>query len=418
MIRQFKLSILAAASMGLIGSAQAADEVEVLHWWTSGGEAAAVQVLKEDLESKSVGWQDMAVAGGGGDAARTTLKTRVTAGDPPTAGQMLGMSVRDWAEQGSLGNLNEMAAEEGWEDVVPSAVKAFAKHEDNWVAAPVNIHRPHWVWSNPQVLADNGIDAPPATWEEFNAAATKLQENGVIPLAHGGQPWQDATIFDAVVLGLGGAEFYQKAIIEADEEAITSDTMKAVFDQMRTLRGFVDPNFSGRDWNLATAMVLNGEAAMQIMGDWAKGEIVAADLAPGEDILCTLAPGTEGSFLFNTDFFAMFNVGDEKKNAQMQLASSIMSPEFQETFNLTKGSIPANITVSDANFDACGKKSMADIKEAESAGTLMGSLAHGHGQPAAVQAAYVDVVTEHFNSDMSSEDAVQKMAEAVADAQF
>lgn len=418
MKKHFNVSLLAAASLGLASTAQAAEEVEVLHWWTSGGEAAAVQVLKEDLESKNVSWQDMAVAGGGGDAARTTLKTRVTAGDPPTAGQMLGMSVRDWAEQGSLGNLNDIAEKEGWEEFVPGAVKAFAKFDGNWVAAPVNIHRPHWVWSNPQVLADNGIDAPPSTWEEFNAAAEKLQANGIVPLAHGGQPWQDATIFEAVALGLGGADFYQKAIIEADEKAITSDTMKAVFDQMRTLRGFVDPNFSGRDWNLATAMVLNGEAAMQIMGDWAKGEIVAAELAPGEDILCSLVPGTEGSFLFNTDFFAMFNVGDEKKEAQMALASSIMSPGFQETFNLTKGSIPANIQVSDENFDLCGKKSMADIKAAESAGTLMGSLAHGHGQPSAVQAAYVDVVTEHFNSDMSSEDAVQKMAEAVADAQF
>jgi glucose/mannose transport system substrate-binding protein len=165
-------------------------------------------------------------------------------------------------------------------------------------------------------------------------------------------------------------------------------------------------------------MVLNGEAAMQIMGDWAKGEIVAAGLKPGEDILCTLVPGTEGSFLFNTDFFAMFKVGDDKTNAQMQLASSIMAPSFQETFNLTKGSIPANTTVSDANFDLCGKKSMADIKAAEAAGTLMGSLAHGHGQPSAVQAAYIDVVTEHFNSDMSSDEAVTKMAAAVADAQF
>ena len=419
MTPRFTLGTVAALTLGALGAAQAQDEsVEVLHWWTSGGEAAAVQVLKEDLETKGVAWEDMAVAGGGGDAARTTLKARVTAGDPPTAAQMLGMSVREWADEGSLGNLNDTAGSEGWEDVIPTAVKAFAKADGNWVAAPVNIHRPHWVWANPEVLAKAGLDAVPDNWDDFNAAADKLQEMGITPLAHGGQPWQDATIWEAVVLGIGGPEFYRKAVIEADEEAITSDTMKEVFDQMRTLRGYVDDNFSGRDWNLATAMVLNGEAGMQIMGDWAKGEIVAAEMTPGEDILCSLVPGTEGAFLFNTDFFAMFDVGDDKKDAQQKLASSIVAPGFQETFNLTKGSIPANTEVADANFDPCGKKSMADIKAAEEAGTLMGSLAHGHGQPAAVQAAFIDVVTEHFNSDMSSDEAVEKMAAGVADANF
>ena len=277
------------------GVAHAQEEVEVLHWWTSGGEAAAVQVLKEDLESQGVGWQDMAVAGGAGDAARTALKARVAAGDAPAAAQMLGMAVREWSEEGGLGDLSAVAEEQDWDSVLPTAIKDFAKSGDAWVAAPVNIHRPHWVWANPEVLAKVGLDAAPSTWEEFDAAAEKLMAEGIVPLAHGGQPWQDATIWDAVVLGVGGPEFYQQAVIEADEEALTSDTMKQVFDRMRTLRGYVDDNFSGRDWNLATAMVMNGEAAMQIMGDWAKGEIVAADLTPGEDILCTLAPGTDGS---------------------------------------------------------------------------------------------------------------------------
>lgn len=415
-------TVLVGAAMSAVlsaGVAQAQEQqVEVLHWWTSGGEAAAVKVLQEDLASKGVGWQDMAVAGGGGDAARTALKARVAAGDAPAAAQMLGMAVREWSEEGGLGDLSAVAAEQNWEEVLPTAIKDFAKSGDAWVAAPVNIHRPHWVWSNPEVLAKVGLDAAPATWEEFDAAAEKLMAEGIVPLAHGGQPWQDATIWDAVVLGVGGADFYRKAILEADEEALTSDTMKQVFDRMRILRGYVDPNFSGRDWNLATAMVMNGEAAMQIMGDWAKGEIVAADKVPGVDILCTMAPGTEGTFLFNTDFFAMFEVGADKQDAQNKLASAIVAPAFQETFNLTKGSIPANIEVSDENFDACGKKSMADLKSAEAAGTLMGSLAHGHGQPAAIQAAYIDVITEHFNSDMSSDEAVQKLAESVADAQF
>ncbi|MEM8788669.1 MAG: ABC transporter substrate-binding protein [Pseudomonadota bacterium] len=408
---------MTAALLGataLAAPAVAAD-VEVLHWWTSGGEAAAVSVLKDDLEGKGTGWVDMAVAGGGGDAAMTTLRARVTAGDPPTAAQMLGMSVREWADEGFLGDLNTVAAEEGWDEVVPPAVQGFGKHEGKWVAAPVNMHRPHWVWASASIFEELGLEMP-TTWDEFFAAADKIQEAGYVAVAQGGQAWQEATVWEAVVLGIS-PDLYRSAVIEADDAALRSEGIVESFEIMRKIRGYVDPNFAGRDWNLATAMVINGEAGMQIMGDWAKGEVINAGLTPGEEVLCGVSPGTQGAFLFNTDFFAMFDVGDDKKEAQLQMASSAMSPEFQETFNLAKGSIPARTDVSGDNFDICAQKSMADLAEATASDTLFGSLAHGHGQPASVQAAYLDVVTQHFNSDMSAEDAANALADAVAAAQ-
>ena len=410
-------SIAIAAMLGtsLSGHALAQESVEVLHWWTSGGEAAAVSLLKEDLQKQGVTWQDMPIAGGGGEAANTALKARVTSGNPPTAAQLLGMAVNEWSGEGLLGDLTSVAKQEGWDKVVPEAIKKFAVHNGKWEAVPVNIHRPNWLWINAKIFADNGLQ-PPKTWDEFNAVADTLKQKGIVPLAHGGQPWQDATIFDDVVLGLGGPDFYKKAILDLDETALASDTMVKVFDQMRKVRGYVDPNFSGRDWNLATAMVLEGEAAMQLMGDWAKGEIVKANLKPGVDILCVAAPGTEGSFLFNTDFFAMFPVGDDKVAAQHKLAANVMAPSFQEAFNLVKGSIPARADVSGDTFDACAQKSMADLKAAEAAGTMMGSLAHGHAEPAGIQRAIFDVVTQHFNSDMSSKDAVAALVSAVAGA--
>ncbi|PLW76564.1 ABC transporter substrate-binding protein [Cohaesibacter celericrescens] len=399
------------AAMALSSSALASD-VEVLHWWTAGGEAAALNVLKEDLKSKDIGWQDMPVAGGGGEAASTTLKARVAAGNPPAAAQLLGMAVREWAAEGALGDLSEVAKKDNWDAVLPGSVKQFAINDGKWVAAPVEIHRPNWLWINAKVFKDNGL-TPPKTWEEFNSVAQKLKDKGITPLAHGGQPWQDATVFDDVVLGLGGADFYRKAIHELDPEALGSDTMTKVFDQMRVIRGFVDDNFSGRDWNLATAMLIKGEAGMQLMGDWAKGEIVRAKVVPGEDILCVPAPDTEGSFLWIADFFAGYDVSDEKRPAQLQLASSIMSKDFQEAFSLVKGSIPARTDIGPDKFDACGKRSMKDIAEADKNNTLVGSLAHGTAQTSSVQRAIFDVVTQHFNSDMPSEVAVAALQNAV-----
>ena len=141
----------------------------------------------------------------------------------------------------------------------------------------------------------------------------------------------------------------------------------------------VDPNFPGRDWNLATAMVINGQAGMQIMGDWAKGEWLNAGKMPGEDFLCFRYPGTQGAVTFNSDSFAMMKVGEAAGGRPDQAGGRrSMDPEFQESFNLKKGSIPARNDVPDTNFDACGKKAIADVKEATAKGSLMGSMAHGH----------------------------------------
>ena len=203
--------VLAAIVLTSTAAPVLAQEVEVLHWWTAGSEAAALNVLKEDLASQGVSWQDMPVAGGGGEAAATTLKARVAAGNPPAAAQLLGMALQEWAAEGALGDLTPVAQENGWDEVVPQAVRELATEDGKWVGVPTNIHRPNWLWINAQVFEDNGL-TPPTTWKDFNAVANKLQEAGITPLAHGGQPWQDVTLFDDVVLGIGGPDFYRAAI--------------------------------------------------------------------------------------------------------------------------------------------------------------------------------------------------------------
>lgn len=318
----------ALALLAATGAPSLAADVEVLHWWTAGGEAAALNVLKQDLETQGIGWADMPVAGGGGESAMTVLRARVTAGNAPTAVQMLGFDIQDWAKEGALADLNAVAAKEGWDEVVPAALQRFAKYDGKWIAAPVNVHSTNWVWANKAVLDANGI-ATPTTWEEFTAALEKLKAAGVTPLAHGGQAWQDATLFDAIVMATGGADFYKAAFIDLDEAALGSDTMKEAFDRMSVLRANVDDNFSGRDWNLATAMVINGEAGFQMMGDWAKGEFLGAGKKPGEDFLCFRFPGTQDKVTFNADQFAMFDQGGEVSKEQAALASAILSPAFQ-----------------------------------------------------------------------------------------
>ena len=401
-----------AVMMGMGGTAaRAAENVEVLHWWTSGGEAAALDVLKKDLESKGISWTDMPVAGGGGTEAMTVLRARVTAGNAPTAVQMLGFDILDWAKEGALGNLDEIAAKEGWDKVIPTALQQFSKYDGHWIAAPVNVHSTNWMWINKAALDKAGGKAP-ETWEELIAMLDAFKAQGITAVAAGGQAWQDATIFDAVVLSLGD-DFYKKAFIDLDSATLGSDKMKEAFDRMTKLRSYVDDNFSGRDWNLASAMVIENKAGLQFMGDWAKGEFLKAKKVPGTDFVCMRFPGTQGAVTFNSDQFAMFKVAEDKVPSQLAMASAIESPTFQSAFNVVKGSAPARTDVSDEAFDDCGKKAIKDLAEANTNGTLFGSMAHGHANPASVKNAIYDVVTRQFNGELSSEEAVTELKAAV-----
>ena len=411
-----KLAAGAAMIALTAGAAKAQESVEVLHWWTSGGEAAALNVLKENLQKQGIGWQDMPVAGGSGVQAMTALRARVTSGDPPTAVQMLGFDIKDWAEMGVVGNLNDLATEQGWDKVIPAALQEFSKFDGDWIAAPVNVHSTNWLWLNKAAL-DKAGGEPPNNMDELFALLDKFKEQGITPLAHGGQPWQDGTLWESVVLSVGGMDFYKKAVIDADAEALSSDTMRQVFDNMSKLREYFDANFSGRDWNLSTALVIEGQAGAQQMGDWSKGEWLRAEKKPGEVFVCIRFPGTQGSVLFNSDQFVMFDVGEDKRNAQLKMAAAVEDPAFQIAFNTVKGSVPARTDVPDTEFDDCGKKGMKDLAEAAASGNLAGSLAHGHAQPSSVKEAVFDVVTQHLNGQITTDQALERLPQAVAAAQ-
>ncbi|SNB61622.1 carbohydrate ABC transporter substrate-binding protein, CUT1 family [Arboricoccus pini] len=417
MIRRWSIlvSTACAIALGASNGVRAAEDLEVIHWWTSGGEAKALGLVKDKLQTQGVTWKDVPVAGGSGVQAMTVLRARIAAGNPPGAGQLLGFDIVDWSDQGMLADISSVAEKGGWGQALPKPLQAFAMQDGKWIAAPIDVHSTNWLWINKKLL-DRVGGKEPATFDELIALFDKFKAAGITPLAHGGQPWQDGTVFENVLLSTGGPDFYRKAIIEQDPAALGSDTMKTVFERMSKLRTYFDPNFSGRDWNLATAMVIKGDAAAQVMGDWAKGEFVNAGMKPGQDFVCIRFPGTQGSVTFNSDMFAAFEAGKAQGDAAMQLAADVMDPDLQAKFNLIKGAVPARLDVPDTNFDACGKKGMKDLKEATEKGTLMGSLAHGYGAPAGIKQAFFDVVTQELNGQLTADAAPKALVDAVAGA--
>ena len=411
----WKMTKIAAVAVGLAAAMSAsAGEVEVLHYWTSGGEAKSAAELKKIMQSKGHTWRDFAVAGGGGDSAMTVLKSRVISGNPPSAAQTKGPAIQEWASEGVLANMDTLAKAEKWDDLLPKVVADVMKYKGAYVAAPVNVHRVNWMWGSSEALKKAGVAAMPKTWDEFFAAADKLKAAGLVPVAHGGQNWQDFTTFESVVLGVGGPKFYQDALVKLDDKAINSDTMKKSLETFRRIKGYTDPGAPGRDWNLATAMLIQGKAGFQLMGDWAKGEFLAAGKAPGKDFLCAAAPGSANAFTFNVDSFILFKLKDAAaQKAQSDLASAIMSPAFQEVFNLNKGSIPVRAGQPMDKFDDCAKASAKDFVDTAKSGGLVPSAAHGMAIAPATEGAIKDVVSQFWNDDkVSVADAMKKIAAA------
>ncbi len=311
-----------------------------------------------------------------------------------------------------LGELDEVAEAEGWDELLPPTVADVMRYDGSYVAVPVNVHRVNWLWANPEVLDEAGVEMP-TTLDELFEAGEAIREAGYIPLAHGGQAWQDATVFESVLLATGGTEFYQQALVDLDEAALGGETMVEALETFKRLRELMDDDMSGRDWNIATSMVIEGDAGMQLMGDWAKGEFTAAGLTAGEDYLCAAAPGTQDAFTFNIDSLAMFRVEGEEREAQQALARLALEPTFQEAFNLAKGSIPARPDLDMSEFDPCARQSLEDFQHTADAGGLVPSMAHGMAVRADVQGALFDVVTNYFNSrDMAAEEAAERMVNA------
>ncbi|GAA5181101.1 ABC transporter substrate-binding protein [Niveibacterium umoris] len=406
---------VAAIALTLAAAAARATDIEVLHWWTSGGEARALAELTKKLEASGHRWRDFSVAGGGGDNAMLLLKTRVVSGYPPMAAQIKGPEIREWAEEGLLADIGDVAKAGNWDATLPTVVANAMKYEGRYVAAPVNVHRVNWMWINPEVLKKSGVE-PPATWDALISSADSIRKAGFVPIAHGGQPWQDFTLFESVALGVGGADFYRRAFVSLEAATIQSPTMIKALDTFKALRKLIDAGANNREWSAATAMVINGKAAVQFMGDWAKGEFAKAGKQPGRDYLCLPAPGTDKTYTYNIDSFAFFRQRqDDARKAQADLANALMGAEFQENFNLAKGSIPARTNARMDRFDDCAKRSAEDFRATAQSGGLVPSVAHRMAAPEAVQAAMQSAVSSFFNDPgMSSRDAQARLLQAIA----
>ena len=393
---------------GLAQSA-AAQEAEVIHWWTSGGESAAVQVFADKFEEAGGNWVDNAVAGGVN--ARTAGINRIVGGDPPTAMQFnTGLQFDEIVNAGFLRDMEEVAEAGNWREVLPEAIIKATTREEKFYAVPVNIHGQSWLWFNTKVLEQAGVE-PPSTYQEMLEVGPKLKDAGVIPLAFAGEPNWERGLFNSVMLAEGGSDLYLDVLGNQNIEAVQSEEFRKVAEIFAELRALVDEGSPGRKWNDATNMVITGQAAMQVMGDWAKGEFIAAGMTAGEEYGCTILGGDEeGGYIMGGDVFVFPQVDDPAQQAaQEKLAELMMAPETQIEFNKKKGSVPVRLDVDVSSMDVCAQKGMAALRDPErqipSDNFLTTPDMYG---------ALQDVITEYWNTpSMEVETFVENYASAM-----
>ena len=327
-------------------------EAEVIHWWTSGGEQAAISQFAEAWQEMGNTWIDTAITGG--DNARGTTVNRIIGGNPPTAAQFnISKQFVDLVEQGLLQSLEEVASAEGWRDFIyPPELIETCEFEGEFYCVPVNIHSWQWMWINNDVYKQVGLPVP-QTFEEFLAGAPTIQDAGIIPLALGGQGWQESGMFDVVASSIMGVPLMQSIYRDKDVDAFRDGRFESVLNTFRELNTFTDEGSPGRLWNDTTAMVIEGKAAMQVMGDWARGEFAVAGKEAMVDYSCVI-PGKEKYVALGGDVFVFPKNDDPKvKEVQLAMASMMVDPTVQAKFNNAKGSLPMRLDVDTSAADAC-----------------------------------------------------------------
>ncbi len=382
-----------------------ATELEVTHWWTSGGEAAAVAELAKAFDATGDKWIDGAIAGGG-DTARPVMISRITGGDPMGMTQFNhGQQALELVEAGLMLDLTDVAEAEGWkEKIFPPGLLESCTVDGRIYCAPVNIHSPEWLWLSNKVYEDIGLPVP-TNWNEFVASAPAVEAAGKIPLALGNQPWQSNLAFGALTVAVAGLDIWKKVNIDKDMDMAAGPEMAAVFTAAADARKLAAKS-TVQDWNQATNLVITDQAAGQIMGDWAQGEFQVAGEVAGKDYTCLPGMGLNAYLSTGGDAFYFPKLDDpEKEAAQKRLAALAVSPAVQVAFNLKKGSLPVRGDIDLSAANDCMKKGLE-------------ILASGNVMPAGDQLWSPDVQTqlgdlqgEFWKTDMAAADAHAKYVE-------
>ena len=363
---------LLLATLPTMAGAELTGDLEIFSWW-AGDEGPALQALIDlyKKQNPKVNVINATVTGGSGVNAKAVLKTRMLGGEPPDsfqvhAGQEL---IGTWVKADRMEDLTFLFEKEGWMDVFPAGLlKNIGTDQGIW-SVPVNIHRSNVLWYVPANLEKWGVQ-PPATWDEFFAAADNLKAAGVVPLALA-QNWTANHLWESVALASLGPDNWDA--LWSGKLAFDSPEGVAVWELFGKILAYTNSDATSLSWQQATDMVVNGQAAFNIMGDWAAGYMATTlKLKPGKGFGWEPSPGTSGVFMFLSDSFGLPKGAPDRDNVLAWL-TLLGSKEGSDAFNPLKGSISARTDSDLSKYNAYLQSAAADFAKDR----IVGSLAHG-----------------------------------------
>src|SRR5258708_3441629 len=388
----------------------ARSKLEVFSWWTSGGEAAALDALFNTYQKQypGTGILNATVAGGAGSAARPVLQARLTAGNPPDTWQSHpGWELLDqYVEPNYCEPITDLYQSEGWDKVLPKALIDMITRDGKAYAVLTGVHRGNVLWYNKKLLAENGIKVGnKMTFSEFFAACDKLKAAGMPALGVGDSGiWASTHLFENTLLGVIGPQGW--ADLFSGEMKWDDPKVKQAMQYFAKMQDYLNPDHAALTWDQAVRELMDGKVAFTSMGDWADGEFIKAHMKEKEDFGWVSYPGTDGSFIIVADGFTLAK-GAPHKGATIAWLKSIGSKEAQEAFNPLKGSIPARTDVDKSKFDGYHQWSMTAFARDK----LLPSCVHGEAAPAAFQTALNDAV-KSFMVDKNTENFANALVQA------
>ncbi len=371
-----KRSLLIALMLVFVVSAVslAQGQLIIYSWWTAGGEEDGLFALYDVYRAKYAHVEiiNATVAGGAGTNAKAVLKTRMLGNDPPDSFQVHGGSelIDTWVKTGYMEPITDLWQQEGWFDVFPKDLVDMVSYAGEVYAVPSNIHRSNVNYYNVKLFEEYGVQ-PPTTLDEFFEVAEVFQAKGIPALAIGSRNlWEISHVFESVIAAVAGPEFYSELF--KGEHPWTHPKVIESLEVLARMFEYLNPDHATLTWDQACGHVLQGRAAMTIMGDWAKGYFTANDAEPDVDFSAIPSPSTEGIFIVVTDTFGLPKGAPNRENAVNWLIT-LGSIEGQNGFNPKKGSIPARIDAPTDPYDVLALRTMEDFSK----DILIPSVAHG-----------------------------------------
>jgi glucose/mannose transport system substrate-binding protein len=391
-------------------------QLEVVSWWTSGSESAALDVLFAKFRASNPGVDAVngAVAGGAGSNAIVALAKRLQKDDPPDVWQTFaGKSVQGYASRGVVRSVASIFDRERLRATMNPTILNSLMHDGRPYGIPTGAHRSNVLWFNKKLLEQAGVPPPSTgyTFATFLADLEKVKASGAVPLCLGGKDrFTKVELFENTLLSSIGTSGWRDMVDHGLDWR--SSSVRTALKRFGAMLGFTDPQASTLTWDNATRKLASGGCAFESMNDSAFGELVAAGAQQGADFGATPFPGTGDSFLAVVDVFVAATKAKNAKNA-LAFLGGIDEPSTQLPFSRAKGSIPV---VRGVDVSRLPPYQQASSKAFWTLPVLL-SVAHGEAMSPEFEEGFYDAVSSYsrtrdadaFANDLEDVDSEDKV---------